>query len=177
MDGVGLGEEGRAEAARAADRLSGTAVSALYASPLQRTRETADIIGGRLGLAVRIEPGLNELDFGDWTGLPLETLHQDPRWAPWNARRSLNRPPNGESMGEAQMRAVRAIQAISAAPPGRTVALVSHSDIIKAVLAHYLGLNLDFFHRFDIDPASISAMAVGDWGAKVLHINQGAGWA
>ncbi len=172
MDGVGLGDTGRAEVVRTAERLSREAIRALYSSPLQRTRETADAIGARLGLAVGIEPDLNELDFGEWTGRPLEDLHRDPRWEPWNARRSLNRPPGGESMGEAQMRAVRAVQQICAAHPDQTVAVVSHSDIIKCLLMHYLGLNLDFFQRFEIDPASISAVVTGDWGAKVLSMNQ-----
>ena len=173
MDGVGLGEAGQAEVRRAAERLAGEAIVALYASPLQRTLETAEPIGRRLGLPVRIKPGLNELDFGEWTGKRLDALSQDPRWAPWNARRSLNRPPGGESMGEAQMRAVRAVESLRAAHSDQRVAIVSHSDIIKCLLMHYLGLNLDFYHRFDVDPASVSTAVVGDWGAKVLSINQG----
>ena len=171
MEGVGLGEAGQAEVARTAERLAGEGIEALYSSPLQRTRETAAAIGRRLGLAVEVEPGLNELDFGDWTGRGLEDLHRDPLWEPWNARRSLNRPPGGESMGEAQMRALRAVEAICAHHRGQTVAAVSHSDIIKCLLMHYLGLNLDFFHRFEVDPGSISWVVVGDWGAKVLGVN------
>jgi probable phosphoglycerate mutase len=77
-------------------------------------------------------------------------------------------------MGEAQMRAVRGVEAIRLARPETTVVAVSHSDIIKAIIAHYLGLNLDFLHRFEIAPASVSTLVVGDWGAKVVRLNEGA---
>ncbi len=174
MDGVGLGDAGRGEAARVGAHLANANVRAVYSSPLQRTCETAGVIADRLGLAVTLEPDLVEIDLGEWTGLSFDALAADSRWRTWNTRRSLARPPGGESMGEAQMRAVRAVETIRAAHPDETVAAVSHSDIIKAVLAHYLGLNLDFLQRFEIEPASISTLVVGDWGAKVLRINQGA---
>ncbi len=174
MDGVGLGDAGRGEAARVGAHLANANVRAVYSSPLQRTCETAGVIADRLGLAVTLEPDLVEIDLGEWTGLSFDALAADSRWRTWNTRRSLARPPGGESMGEAQMRAVRAVETIRAAHPDETVAAVSHSDIIKAVLAHYLGLNLDFLQRFEIEPASISILMVGDWGAKVLRINEGA---
>ena len=172
MQGVSLGEAGRAEVERVAGRLAAERVDALYSSPLERTRETAEAIGRRLALPVQLQPDLNELDFGEWTGQPLERLHRDPRWEPWNRQRSLNRPPGGESMGEAQMRAIRGVDAMCAAHPDGRIVAVSHSDIIKAVLAHYLGLTLDLYHRFEIDPASISTLVVGDWGVKVVRINE-----
>ena len=172
MDGVQLGEAGRSEAEQAGARLEGEAVSAIYASPLQRTYETAEIIGRRLALPVQPAADLVELDFGDWTGRPLDTLHRDPLWGPWNSQRSLHRPPGGESMGEAQVRAIRAIEAIRAAHPDGRVVAVSHSDIIKVIVAHYLGLTLDLHHRFEIDPGSISTLVVGAWGAKVLRVNE-----
>lgn len=173
MEGVGLGEAGRAEAKRAAERLAREPVAAVYASPLQRVQETADAIGKRLGLPVQTEPALQELDFGAWTGKPFSELHGDPAWDAWNTRRSTARPPGGESMGEAQRRAIGAVEAFLTAHPDQAVAAVSHSDIIKAVLCHYLGLDLDLMHRFEIEPASVSTLVVGDWGAKVLRMNEG----
>jgi len=174
MDSVGMSASGRGEAAQAADRLAGAGATVVYTSPLQRTRETADIIGARLGLPVEPQSDLTELDLGAWTGARFDALHADPSWDAWNARRSLTRPPGGESMGEAQMRAVRGLDAIRLARLDTTVIAVSHSDIIKAIIAHYLGLNLDFLQRLEIAPASISTLVVGDWGAKVVRLNEGA---
>jgi probable phosphoglycerate mutase len=177
MAGVGLSAQGRAEAARVADRLSREPIAAVYASPLQRAQETAAPIAETFGLTVETEPGLDEIDFGAWTGKPLDELAEDPRWEPWCRERSLHRPPPGETPGEsmleAQARAARAIDALRARHPEEAVALVSHADLIKALLCHWLGLGLDRYLRFDVDPASVSVAVVGDWGAKVLRINEG----
>ncbi len=66
--GLHLSERGRAQAERVAERLAGLSVSALYSSPLERARETAEPTAAGTGLAVQREPGLLECDFGDWTG-------------------------------------------------------------------------------------------------------------
>lgn len=177
MDGVGLSETGRAEADRTATRLAQEPIAALYSSPLQRARETAEALARRTGLELRIEEGLSEIDFGAWTGARFESLAEDSRWGAWCAQRSLNRPPpgesSGESMGEAQVRALRGVERIRQAHPDQAVALFSHADLIKALIAHWLGLALDFYNRFDIDPASVSTAVVGEWGARVLRINEG----
>ena len=174
MAGVSLSGAGRAEAAAVAERLADRPISAVYSSPQGRCRETAAAIAGRLGLAVQDEAGLDEIDFGDWTGRDFGALDGDPAWTRWNEARSANRPPNGESMGDAQARAVASVERLRPQHDGTAVALVSHCDVIKSMLCAWLGLSLDSYGRFDIDPASISAVAVGDWGAKVLSMNQGA---
>ncbi len=171
MGGVRLGESGWAEAEAAARRLAGEPLAAVVSSPLERCRETADAVARGRHLEVQNNAAFIELDFGDWTGLTFEELGRDPRFEPWNSRRSLNRPPNGESLGEAQMRAVRGLEALLARFPHQAVAIVSHSDIIKALAAHVLGLNLDLYHRFDVDPASITTLVLGDWGAKLIRLN------
>ncbi len=171
MGGVRLGESGRAEAQAAAARLAGDALAAVVSSPLERCRETADAIAAGHGLEVALDPAFLELDFGDWTGRSFPELEADPRWDPWNSRRSLNRPPGGESLGEAQMRGVRGLEQLRARHPDQAVAVVTHSDIIKALTAHVLGLNLDLYHRFDVDPASITTLVLGDWGAKLVRLN------
>ena len=172
MEGVELSLEGRAEVARAAQRLKRERPAALYSSPLQRCRETARDIADVLSLPVQEDEGLIELDFGEWTGLSFEELADDPRWEPWNTRRTQTRPPGGESLGECQMRAVRAVEAIHAAHPGAAVVLVSHSDVIKALACHWLGLTLDFYSRFEVGPASLTTAVVGDWGAKLVRLNE-----
>ncbi len=157
---------------RTAERLRREPVAAIYSSPLQRCRESADAVGRALSLAVTDESGLVELEFGEWTGLSFEELERDPRWPLWNHRRSLHRPPGGESLGEAQMRAVRVTQALAEAHPGAAVVLVSHSDIIKALAMHWLAMPTDFYHRLEVSPASLTTAVVGDWGAKLIRLNE-----
>ena len=174
MEGVELSAQGRAEVERTAARLRREAPAALYSSPLQRCRETADAAAAVLGLPVTVDEGLVEIDFGEWTGKTFDELRADPRWEPWNTRRTLARPPGGETLGEAQMRAVRAVEAICAAHPDHAVVLVTHSDIVKALAAHWIGLPLDFHSRFEVSPASLTTAAVGDWGAKLIRLNEDA---
>ena len=171
MEGVRLGELGRLEAEAVALRLQGEALSLIVSSPLERCFETAEAVAIGRDLDVEVDERFTELDIGDWTGLPFANLDQDARWEPWNSRRTLSRPPGGESLGEAQMRAIKGLEALSTRFPDQAVAIVSHGDIIKALVAHVLGLNLDFYHRFDVDPASLTTLVLGDWGAKLIRLN------
>ena len=171
MEGVRLGQAGRAEAEAAAALLEEAPLAAVVSSPLERCRETAETLARGHGLHVEVDGRFVELDFGDWTGLSFKELERDPRWEPWNSQRTLNRPPKGESLGEAQMRAVRGLEAFRDRFPDGAVAIVSHSDIIKALAAHVLGLNLDLYHRFDIDPASLTTLVLGPWGARLNRLN------
>jgi broad specificity phosphatase PhoE len=172
MGGVGLSEEGRGQAARLAAHLVGEPLAALYTSPLERTRETAAALAERLDLKPAILEGVAEVDYGDWTGMSFADLGRDPRWAEWNGSKSTLRPPGGESLLEVQSRAVGALECVRAAHPDCAVAVVSHGDVIKAALAHYLGLPLEGIARLEVSPASLSTVAVGPWGAKVHAINQ-----
>ena len=143
----------------------------MVTSPLERCRQTAEAVARSQGLEPDLDAAFLELDFGDWTGLSFDELQADPRYEPWNNRRTLNRPPGGESLGEAQMRAVRGLEALRERFPDAVVAVVTHSDIVKALTAHVLGTSLDFYHRFDVDPASITTLVLGGWGAKLLRLN------
>src|SRR4051794_19116120 len=109
MPGVGLTERGRAEVAAAAERLADEKVTALYASPLQRTRETAEIVSERLQLPIEFRDDLIELDFGEWTGTTFDSIRADLRWRSWSQHRSLAKIPGGETMRAVQFRAVEAI--------------------------------------------------------------------
>jgi probable phosphoglycerate mutase len=106
------------------------------------------------------------------SGTSFEALAQDPRWAAWNNARSNSRPPYGETMLEAQGRIVGAMEHLRSRYTDRAVILVSHSDVIKAALLYHLGLPVDAYPRIDIEPASVSTLMVGDWGAKVLRLNE-----
>jgi probable phosphoglycerate mutase len=169
---VHLNAAGRAQAQAVAERLAAEPIAAIYASPLERAQETAAPVAARLGLPMRTCEGLLEIDFGGWTGRRFEDLETDPAWRAWNRQRSLHRAPGGESMGEVQVRAVRTVEAIVGDHAHGVAALVSHGDVIKALVCHWLGLDLDHYDRFDIEPASITEVAVGDWGARVLRLNE-----
>ncbi len=172
MPGVSLGEAGWQQALRLGRRLQREGLAALYTSPLTRTRETAAVIGQQCGLAADIATEFEEIDFGRWTGASFDRLNPDPAWQGWNAERASGRPPGGESMAEAQARAVAGVRRIEALHPEASVAIVSHADVIKSVLAWCLGLSMDFHARFEIGPASVSAMAMYGTGTKVLWMNE-----
>jgi probable phosphoglycerate mutase len=172
MAGVHLGTLGKAQAKRLAAHFASANVASIHTSPLERAVETSEPIAARLGQPLEICEDIAEIDFGAWSGTSFEALAQDPRWATWNNARSNSRPPYGETMLEAQVRIVGALEQLRSRHADRSVILVSHSDVIKAALLYHLGLPIDAYGRFDIDPASISTIVVGDWGSKVLRLNE-----
>lgn len=170
--GLHLAEAGAEQAERTAERIAAAGgVGAVYASPLERARETAAPIARASGLRVRRHAGLNECDFGRWTGRKLASLRQRPEWATVQRHPSGFRFPGGESFAEMQSRALAAVAAIVARHPGQRVAAVSHADVIKAVAASAMGTPLDLFQRILIDPASVTAVAYGPEGPVVLCVN------
>ena len=172
MPGIGLTERGRAEIAAVAERLAGEGVAAVYASPLQRTRESAEIVAARLGLPIDFRDDLIELDFGEWTGATFESIRADPRWEIWRMQRSLARIPGGESMRQVQRRAVEAILEIAEPHLDETVVAVSHGDVIRAVLAFALGMPLNFYGRIEVGQGSLSTIRIDAAGIRVLAINE-----
>ena len=177
MEGVGLSAAGRAQADALAAGLSSRPIAAVWSSPLQRARETAAPLAARLGLAVTVEAGLNEVDFGGWTGLGFDELHGRPEWVAWNCLRSCNQVPGGESMGQAQARALDAVWRLCRAVGDGEAAVVSHSDVLKAVLAHVLGMPVDLMQRMEIDPASRSVVTFHGTDVRVNGVNLPCGGA
>jgi broad specificity phosphatase PhoE len=173
MPGIPLSDAGRAQVDAVAARLAGSGITRVQASPLDRTLETAGRIAAAAGVAEpEAVPGLIEIDMGAWTGRAFGSLDGDPAWRAWNERRGAARVPGGETMAEAQARIVAQIDRLVRDHDGERVVLVSHSDMIRAAVAHVLGLPLDHVLRFDIDPASVSWMVAGDWGARLLTLNE-----
>ena len=172
MEGVGLGEPGRAQADRLANRLAPLGLARVFSSPLQRAVETADPLAQRLSLPVEVAPELEELDFGCWTGRRFEELADDPAWRVWNEDRGRARPPSGETMLEAQARASIWLHQLVAGNAAQSCAAVSHGDLIKALVAHVLGLPLHFHDRLEISPASVTTLVGGDWGLKIHSLNE-----
>jgi probable phosphoglycerate mutase len=174
--GLHLADTGIAQAQRAADRIAELpTVDAIYASPLERARETAAPIAKARGMKVQIHKGLLECDFGDWTGAELKALMKLPEWNTVQRAPSTFRFPNGESFTEMQNRIVGALDAIRAAHPGGVVVCVSHADPIKAAVAHAVGTHLDLFQRIVIGTCSISAIAYTGGGPIVLAVNSTGG--
>ena len=170
--GVGLSERGRAEIAMVAERLAGENIAALYASPLQRTRETAEILSARLDLPVGYRDDMIELDFGEWTGLTFDQVRADRRWELWRSCRSVAAVPGGESMRQVQERMVGALFELRQAHPERNVAIVSHGDVIRAALLFALGMPLDSYSRIEVGLASISTIRIEDAGMRVPVLNE-----
>jgi probable phosphoglycerate mutase len=171
MTGLSINAAGEREASALATRLATAAIAAIYVSPQPRARETALPLAERVGLSPRVETGIDEIDFGSWTGRAFTELTDDPAWPVWVERRSIAQPPGGERFEDVQRRVVAAIERLRHAHPDETIALVSHGDLIKAALAHFLGMSLDNLERFDIEPASVSVVALGEGWAQVKRIN------
>ena len=174
--GLHLADAGVSQAHRVAERISELhKVDAIYASPLERARETAAPIGKALNQRVKIDKGLLECDFGDWTGAELGKLMKKPEWSTVQRAPSTFRFPSGESFTEMQTRMVTALDKIRAAHPGGTVVCVSHADPIKAAVAHAMGTHLDLFQRIVIGTCSVSAIAYSGHGPIVLTVNSTGG--
>ena len=170
--GLHLSETGQAQASAVAERLARLPkIDAVYASPLERTRETAKPIAEGRGLKVRIERGLLEADIGAWTGQELKAVRKAPEWKAVHAYPSGFRFPEGESFVEMQNRALAALERLRGAHPGGTVVAVSHADVIKAAVAHALGTHLDLFQRIVISPCSVTAISYSNAGPIVLSVN------
>ena len=170
--GLHLSEKGIDEAEATAVRIAVMGrVSAIYASPLERARETAKPIGKALGQRVTIERGLLECDFGDWTGRELKELSKLPEWQSVQRHPSGFRFPGGESFTELQARLAATVERIVQRHPGEVVIAVSHADPIKIAVGDALGQPLDLLQRTVISPASVSAVAYGPTMPSVLMVN------
>lgn len=166
-----LSREGRAQAERLAARLSSLPIRAVFASPIRRAHETAEPLADRLGLSVRLDDALAEIDYGEWTGGRFDELARRPRWRRWNQFRSGTAVPGGESMLEVQARVVGALLRLRDEHPTACLAVVSHGDPIKSAIAYFLGVPLDLSRRIEIGLASVSVLALDDDGARVPCVN------
>ena len=170
--GLSLSEEGRRQADAAAARIGKLpSVTAIYASSLERARETAQPIARARHLAIRVERGLLELDVGEFTGLTLKRAHRRPEWSVIQRNPSGFRFPGGESFADMQARMTTTLAALVDRHRGQTIVAVSHADPIKAAVAQALGTPLDLFQRIVIAPASITAIVYRLHGPSVLTVN------
>ena len=174
--GLHLSEDGQRQAELAAKRIAELKkVDAVYASPLERTRETAAPIAAACGLRVQVDRALLECDFGQWTGAELKELMKRPEWKQVQRYPSGFRFPDGESFAEMQVRITAGLARLRARHPGGVVVAVSHADPIKAAVSDAMGTHLDLFQRAVISPCSITAIAYGEGGPMVLTVNSTGG--
>ena len=173
-----LSESGKEQAEAASlhikevqESFTGKKVSAVYASPMERTRETAAPIAKAVGRRVRIAEGLIECDFGKWTGRKLKDLFKLQDWRTVQSQPSQFRFPGGESFAEMQARITSQVSDLVLKHPNETIICVSHADPIKAVLATALGAPLDLFQRIVVGPCSVSAVLYTDNRPIVLTMN------
>lgn len=167
--GVDLDDNGRQQAQTLADHLADAPIAAVYASPLERTVQTAQAIARRHKLRVRTRKDIGEVDYGDWTNQPLGQLRRRKAWASIQATPSRFQFPDGESLRAAQSRIVTATEMLARSHPTSMIVAVSHADIIKAAVAHHVGMPLDTFQRLVVDPASITVLELPQTGPAVLR--------
>ncbi|MCS6840663.1 MAG: MSMEG_4193 family putative phosphomutase [Roseiflexus sp.] len=171
LPGVRLNEEGRRQAANLAARLADLPIEAVYSSPLDRTVETAEAIAAPHGLPIRLVEALQEVDYGEWQGAELKELYKHELWPGVQYYPSGTRFPNGETLGETQMRIVAALDALRARHPKGMIAVVSHADVIRLATAYYIGIHIDLFQRLEIATCSVTAIRFTRMGPRLLAYN------
>ncbi len=172
IEGVHLNENGRAQAAAAADRLSHLPIKAIYSSPITRCLETAVPIATPHQLEITPLNELGEVRYGDWEGEKIKTLTKNKLWFVVQFFPSRLRFPNGEALREVQFRAIQTLEKLAQQHPEEMIIVVSHADLIKLVLAHYLGVHIDLFQRLTIAPASLSVITLPEnGGVRIGRMN------
>ncbi|GJM42507.1 MAG: phosphoglycerate mutase [Ardenticatenaceae bacterium] len=173
IEGVHLNENGRQQATEAAVRLSDVPIKALYSSPVLRCRETAEFIATSQDLPLNILDDIGEVRYGEWEGKKVKKLAKKKAWFTVQFFPSRMKFPGGEALRDVQARGINALEALAAQHDDKDIiCVVSHADLIKLVLAHYLGVHIDLFQRIIISPASVSVLHLMPNGAvRVGRIN------
>jgi probable phosphomutase (TIGR03848 family) len=172
-DGVFLTAKGESQAAELVKRLSGSKISKVHTSPLERCHLTINpllkSIPAKDRPKIHINEDLSEVDYGKWTGKKLNSLYREKLWKIVQNRPSAMYFPDGEGLAQMQVRAMRAVHA--AAAEGGLQVIVSHGDVIKSIVAAVLGTHLDNFQKIVIDPASITVLDFDGQDFRILTLN------
>ncbi|WP_372426301.1 histidine phosphatase family protein [Salinarimonas chemoclinalis] len=167
---IRLSAQGRREAAALAASLGGVRLAGIVASPQPRTIETGEILARGRGLT--IDAALDEIDFGPWAGRSFAELEGDPGWRRWNAARDTAATPAGETMADVADRVEGLFADLAGThPSGAEIALVTHCDVIRAILCRARALPFSRVFDFAIATASRTTLALGADGARVLVVN------
>ena len=167
--GIALDRRGSHEAAALVGAFDGAPIAAIYSSPRRRALETADPIAAARGLEVQAALALDEIDFGAFTGRRFDELDRDPDWHRWNSQRNTARCPAGETMAEAMSRSATFLLGLGA--QGQAALCVSHCDIIRGLVTHFLGLPADHLFKLDCAPASITTLSIEAGAVRLVALN------
>jgi probable phosphomutase (TIGR03848 family) len=180
--GIRLDKVGRDQATCTAERLAVVPLVAVVSSPMERCRQTAQLILEHqpTSLETVVEQDITECDYGQWQGRAISDVAKEKLWSIVQTQPSAVEFPGGESMAAMQARSVAAIRRHDAAfesehGVGAVWVAVSHGDIIKSILADALGMHLDLFQRITVAPASVSIVRYGSSRPEVLVTNVGSG--
>lgn len=168
--GIHLGDEGRRQARALADMLGREPLAAVLTSPLERCRETAEALAEPHGVKPVVDEAFTEVDFGDWTGIEFTAMEGRDDWRWWNEARGTARVPGGESMVQVLDRALLGVRRAAEAHGGARLAIVTHKDVIRPLIAHFLGFPLDNILRIDVEPASVTVAEWNPWGVSLRRI-------
>ena len=170
--GVHLNEQGHAQAQALAERLAHLPIKAIYSSPLVRCWETAEYIANAHQLSIIESAEMGEVRYGLWEGAEIKDLSQKKEWHAVQFFPSRFQFPEGESLREVQQRAVNQLEKLAVIHAEEMIVVASHADVLKLVLAHYLGVHIDLFQRIGLSPASVSVIALHPHGGvQVQRIN------
>jgi broad specificity phosphatase PhoE len=153
-----LSSEGCEQARRLGLRLAREPLTLVHSSPRERARDTAAVIAAGHGLAVQVDAALDEVDFGEWSGITFRDLERDARWRAWNQDREKRAPPGGESIHEVQQRVLGLLHALGRSHPHECVALVSHAEVIRSALLALRGWSPNRWREIEIEPASVTRL-------------------
>ena len=170
--GITLSHAGVAQVQRLCERLRGVPLAAVYSSPLERAVATAEPLAADRLLPVRICDGLNEVDFGDWTGLTFQELEAVPEWQRFNRERASATVPNGETATDVQRRIVATLATLASRHAGEMIAAVSHADVIRNAVLHAAATPIREWQRFEVSPASITALQYADDEPRLLVVHE-----
>ena len=168
---VPLNQTGLTQAARLALELTALKAPALYSSPVMRARQTADVLAATLHVPVVEEHGLSEIGVGEWEGRHWNEFEGDPARVNFYRLPEEARPPGGETLGEVQRRAVAAVERAVRRAEKQASIFVTHADIIRTIVAHYLEATLQTMRHMQIDHASVTALRIDGTSVALLCVN------
>lgn len=177
LPNIHLSEKGIKQSQQLSERLGYFAVAQLRVSPMERCFETISpwlndvVLKNSPDFEPIIDPSLNEVDYGDWSGKKLITLARKKEWRTIQESPSRMYFPGGEGIAQMQSRAMSVVHELAKLPDSKTAVIVSHGDVIKSIVASALGTHLDEFQRIIIDPASVSVLDYSGIKPRVLLLN------
>ena len=168
---VPLGDDGIQQIKKIAPLVATLKLDAIYTNPLRRAVQTAKVVAAETNLPIRKSEGLNEIAFGDWAGRYFDDLIDDELY-----RRFIKSPaktllPGGETISDVQRRGLKVINEAAQKVPGGRFLFVSHGDVIRAVLCHYMKLPLNEYRRLRVDNGSLSALQTNGRWAEIKYVN------